>query len=188
MRAEGRSAPVYRDRVPRFRVLFVCIGNVCRSPLGERLLAQRLPADRFEVASAGIYAMVGSAMSPEAAVHLEPYGATAEGFAARQLAPRMVLDADLVLTATSEIRSRVLEDAPSALRRTFTVREFAALLDVIEPHHDPRQLVATAARERSRATREDHDIPDPYGRGEEANALAAQLMANAVERIAEALA
>ncbi len=172
--------------MPPFRVLFVCIGNVCRSPLGERLLAGKLPADRFEVASAGVYALAGSPMSPEAAVHLEPYGASADGFTARQLVPPMVAEADLVLTATRDIRSRLLEESPGALRRTFTVREFAALLDVVEPHDDPRQLVAAAARERSRATPEDYDIPDPYGRGEEANALAASLMAAAVERIAKA--
>lgn len=174
--------------MPPFRVLFVCIGNVCRSPLGERLLAHRLPADRFEVASAGVGALVGSPMSPEAAVHLAPYGATADGFAARQLAPAMVEEADLILTATKDIRSRVLEESPAALRRTFTVREFAALLDVVEKAADPRELVAVAARERSRAVPDDYDIPDPFRRGEEANALAAELMADAVERIAKGLA
>ena len=50
-----------------FRILFVCVGNVCRSPLGERLLAARLPADRFEVSSAGVGALAGAAMDPEAA-------------------------------------------------------------------------------------------------------------------------
>jgi len=42
-----------------FRVLFVCIGNVCRSPLGERLLAAKLRSEAFEVSSAGVGAMVG---------------------------------------------------------------------------------------------------------------------------------
>jgi len=69
----------------RFRVLFVCIGNVCRSPLGERLLAARLHAEAFEVSSAGVAAMVGSPMTPEAAVHLESYGGSADGFVARQM-------------------------------------------------------------------------------------------------------
>ncbi len=114
-----------------FRILFVCVGNVCRSPLGERLLAARLPADRFEVSSAGVGALAGAAMDPEAAGHLEAYGASADGFVARQLIPSMVKESDLVLTATKAIRSRVLEEAPAALRRTFTVLEFVALLDVV---------------------------------------------------------
>jgi len=171
----------------RFRVLFVCIGNVCRSPLGERLLASRLRSADFEVSSGGVAAMVGSPMTPEAAVHLASYGGSADGFAARQLVPRIVDQSDLVLTATKAIRSRVLEDSPGALRRTFTVLELAALLDVVPAHADPAALVRSAAEERSRAALDDYDIPDPYGRGDEAHLVAAQSMAAAVERIAKGL-
>lgn len=171
----------------RFRVLFVCIGNVCRSPLGERLLASRLREEDFEVSSAGVGALVGSPMTPEAAVWLEWYGGSADGFCSRQLVPTMVRDSDLVLTATKAIRSRVLEDSPGALRRTFTVRELAALLDVVPAEADPAALVRTAADQRSRAALDDYDIPDPFGRGDEAHAVAARSMAAAVERIAKAL-
>lgn len=171
----------------RFQVLFVCIGNVCRSPLGERLLADRLDAERFEVRSAGIAAMVGAPMVPEAAAHLAAYGGSDEGFVSTQLTGRMVSGADLVLTATKAIRSRVLEDSPGALRRTFTVRELAAILDVVEPQTEPQALVRRAAEERSRAVLDDYDVPDPYGRGDEAHEVAARLMAGAVERIAEGL-
>ena len=170
-----------------FRILFVCVGNVCRSPLGERLLAARLPAGRFEVSSAGVGALAGAAMDPDAASHLEAYGASADGFVARQLIPAMVKDSDLVLTATKAIRSRVLEEAPTALRRTFTVLEFAALLGVVDGEGDPVALVRAAADERSRAALEDYDISDPFRRGSEAHATAAEQMAAAVERIAKAL-
>lgn len=171
-----------------FRVLFVCVGNVCRSPLGELLLAPLLP-DGFEVSSAGVGALVGEPMSPEAAVHLEPKGLSASGFRSRQLVPSMVEDSDLVLTATRAIRSRVLEDTPAALRRTFTVLEFADLVDVVEPApgEGPSGLVRRAAAERSRATLDDHDIPDPHRCGVEANARAAALMEGAVTRIASGL-
>ena len=171
----------------RFRVLFVCVGNVCRSPLGQHLLASRVPAEEFEVTSAGVGALVGEPMSPEAAIHLEPYGVSADGFVSRQLTPDMVDESDLVLTATKAIRSRVLEDSPAAMRRTFTVLEFAALLDVVDKGGDPADLVARAAAERSRAVLDDYDIPDPHRRGEEANALAAHRMATAVERIGKEL-
>jgi protein-tyrosine phosphatase len=170
-----------------FRVLFVCIGNVCRSPLGERLLTSRLPAERFEVSSAGVGALVGSPMAPESVAQLESYGGSAEGFLARQLTPQMVDQSDLVLPATKAIRSRVLEDSPGALRRTFTVLEFAALLEVVPAGTEPLALVRTAAQERSRAVLDDYDIPDPYGRGGNAHAVAARAVAGAVDRIAKAL-
>jgi protein-tyrosine phosphatase len=171
----------------RFRVLFVCVGNVCRSPLGQLLLAAHLPAERFDVSSAGVMAMVGETMTQEAAVHLEPHGLSADGFVSRQLTPAIVEESDLVLTATREIRSRVLEEVPSAMRRTFTVREFAALLDQVEPGTDLRDLVARAAAVRSSAVLDDYDITDPFRRGPEANARAAELMGTAVEHIAKGL-
>jgi protein-tyrosine phosphatase len=174
-------------RVTAFRVLFVCIGNVCRSPLGERLLAAKVAGRDIQVSSAGVGAMVGAPMNPEAAVHLEAYGGTADGFVSRQLTPVMVNESDLVLTATKAIRSRVLEDSPAALRRTFTVRELAALLDVVPAIDDLPALVRTAAEERSRAALDDYDVPDPYGRGDEAHAVAAEMVAAAVERIAKGL-
>ena len=186
MAAGGPHARSGASMTP-FRVLFVCIGNVCRSPLGERLLAARLKPEAFAVSSAGIGAMVGSPMAPEAAQHLEAYGGSADGFAAQQLTPAMVAESDLVLTATKAIRSRVLEDTPTALRRTFTVLELAALLDVVPGEGGPEVLVRTAANERSRAALDDYDVPDPYGRGDEAHAEAARLMAVAVERIAKGL-
>ncbi|HEU4567091.1 MAG TPA: hypothetical protein VFR99_03590 [Marmoricola sp.] len=173
-----------------FRVLFVCIGNVCRSPFGERLLAERVRShgvEDIEVASAGVAALAGSGMTPESANQLRQYGDSPDGFVARQLTPSMLRQADLVLTATRELRARVLVDAPAALRRTFTVLELAALLEQVEPA-PPAELVARAAAARSSLGPVELDVPDPYGRGEDAHALAATLLAGAVDRIAAALA
>ena len=50
-----------------FRVLFVCTGNVCRSPLGERLFAARVdPTLSITVSSAGVHALEGSGGPPGA--------------------------------------------------------------------------------------------------------------------------
>ncbi|GMA87571.1 hypothetical protein GCM10025868_28210 [Angustibacter aerolatus] len=49
------------------RVLVVCTGNVCRSPLVERLLRQRLGTDAVDVSSAGTQALVGEPMTDPAA-------------------------------------------------------------------------------------------------------------------------
>ncbi len=169
-----------------FRVLFVCIGNVCRSPVGERLLAARLPRERFEVRSAGVGAMVGYAMSKYAAAELVRFGGESSGFAARQLAPEMVEQADLVLTATRELRSHVLAEAPTALRRTFTVLEFAALVAAAEGA-TPEAVVRWCGAHRSQAGGVEQDIPDPFRRGAEAHALAAATINDAVEQIAKGL-
>jgi protein-tyrosine phosphatase len=167
-------------------VLFVCIGNVCRSPFGERLLAARLPGERFEVSSAGVGAMVGHAMSRYAAAELRSCGGDPTGFAARQLTPDLLEHADLVLTATRELRSRVLAEMPAALRRTFTVLEFAALSEHAEGS-TPAELVRWAAVHRSTAAGIEQDVPDPYRRGAEEHARAARMLDAAVQQIAKGL-
>ena len=181
----GVSAPIHAAAEP-FRVLFVCIGNVCRSPVGERLLASRLPPDRFDVSSAGVGAMVGYAMSKYAAVELRAYGGDPTGFAARQLTAGMVEAADLVLTATRELRSQVLAEVPGALRRTFTILEFAALVEQAEGS-SPEELVKWAGVHRSRVAGQEQDVPDPYRRGAEEHARSARTIDAAIQQIAKGL-
>lgn len=176
-----------------FTVLVVCIGNVCRSPLAERLLRERLReqlgdlSEAVVVESAGTRAMAGRPMDAMAAQELGRLGLTSEDFRARQLTERMANDAGLVLTATKELRSRVLEDAPGALRRAFTITEFAALVDGVSAD-SPRELVADAAQRRSLAQVEDYDIPDPIGAGPDVHRKAADLVDASVTPIAAAIA
>ena len=178
---------------PPFTVLFVCVGNVCRSPLAERLLRERLSdqlgdrSDEVVVESAGVRALVGRPMEAAAAQELARLGLTNEDFTARQLTGRIANGADLVLTATKELRSRVLEEAPGALRRTFTITEFAALSAGARAD-SPRSLVADAAQRRSAARVDDYDVPDPIGAGPEVHRAAADLIADSVAPIAESLA
>jgi len=179
------ALPPQNDERP-FRVLFVCIGNVCRSPVGERLLASRLPADGFEVSSAGVGAMVGYAMSRYAAAELKAYGGDPTGFAARQLTPEMIENADVLLTATRDLRSQVLAESPGALRRTFTVLEFAALTGMSDGG-SANDIVKWAGAHRSAAGSVEQDVPDPFRRGAEAHAAAASAIHDAVDKIVKGL-
>lgn len=117
------------------RILTVCTGNICRSPVAERLLQagldQVLPGG-FEVRSAGTRAMVGSPIQPLSADIVNMYGGTDKGFAARQLTPKILRETDIVLTMTSKHRGEVLQLDASLLKRTFTIREFARMLEALE--------------------------------------------------------
>jgi hypothetical protein len=79
------------------------------------------------------------------------------------------------------------------MRRTFTVREFAALVDLVLPTVpegealDPRSLVDRAQARRSEVQGIDYDIPDPFRQSDAAHELAARLMHDAVDRIARGL-
>jgi protein-tyrosine phosphatase len=173
--------------VTELRILTVCIGNVCRSPLMEALLRRRLPAS-VEVESAGVRAMAGYAMEPNAAAELARLGGSPDGFTARQLQAEYAGGADLVLTATTEIRSKVLAEAPRALRKAFTLLEFGRLGQEAPDHlESPHDLVAWGAANRSLAAGHDLDIPDPMGRAPEVHRQAADLIDEGTRQVAAAL-
>jgi protein-tyrosine phosphatase len=117
------------------RILTVCTGNICRSPVAERLLQagldQVLPGG-FQVRSAGTHAMVGDPIQPPSAEIVRTYGGTAQGFAARQLTAKILRETDIVLTMTSKHRGEVLQLDASLLKRTFTIREFARMVEALE--------------------------------------------------------
>ncbi len=162
-----------------FRVLHVCTGNICRSPMAERLtragLAARLgvAADRVLVESAGTWGHTGSPMEPEAEATLRSYGVDGADFRARELVAEHVVAADLVLGATREHRAAAVVLQPRAAARTFTLREFARLTAAVEPGSLPagdvvergRALVRAAAGRRGLAPPgrpSDDDLADPY--------------------------
>ena len=89
------------DTAGPFRLLFVCTGNTCRSPLAEALARRKAEErgwDHLEVASAGAGAMDGAPASPGALGAAARNGLDLEGHRSRALTPDRVADADLVLT------------------------------------------------------------------------------------------
>jgi protein-tyrosine phosphatase len=162
-----------------FRVLHVCTGNICRSPMAERLmragLQQRLGADaeRFAVESAGTWGHTGSPMEPYALSTLASYDVDGSDFAARELVAEYVVAADLILGATREHRAAAVVLHPRAAARTFTLREFARLAGAVNPAALPtgdveervRALVQAAAANRGLVppdSPKDDDLDDPY--------------------------
>jgi protein-tyrosine phosphatase len=158
--------------------------------VAERLLQagldQVLPGG-FEVRSAGTRALVGDPVQPLSADIIHTFGGTSEGFAARQLTGKVLRKVDLVLAMSSSHRGEVLQLDASLLKRTFTIREFARMLDVLQDREGPgvqaglgiigdrinantalwRSLPARAASVRHlslapEAT--DNDVIDPYRR------------------------
>ena len=134
------------------KLLFVCTGNVCRSPVAERLAVmwtrQRLGsrATELQIHSAGVRARPGEPMDERSAVALLRLGGDPSGFRSRPLTTLMAREADLVITMTRQHRRLVLEQAPQGLRRTFTLLEASALLR----HVDPSGLVGLPLPDRAR--------------------------------------
>ncbi|MEJ2887797.1 arsenate reductase/protein-tyrosine-phosphatase family protein [Actinomycetospora aeridis] len=200
MNGRGDGAP------RRFRLLFVCTGNICRSPFARfharALLEMRLGprwASWFDVASGGTGAVVGAEMHPLSRAQLGPLAQHPDvaAFRARQIPARDVELADLVLTVSRSHRSAVLELEPRALRSTFTMPEFARLLEGVDHAAlptDPRErahaLVAAALAERGQGAPvdpEDDAIPDPVQGEIDAHVEAARRMHAAIRPLVDAI-
>lgn len=130
-------------------------------------------------------------MDPAAAAELSRLGGDPSGFQARQVTRHDCDDADLVLTTTADQRACVLQESPRALRRTFTLMEFAHLLAEVEPlrrhYGNPAALVEAASAARGASSLTTYDVPDPFDQPAEFHRSVAATIEEAVATIAFAL-
>jgi protein-tyrosine phosphatase len=167
------------------RVLFVCTGNICRSPAAARILAERAGGARIEVASAGTRAVVGSGVHPLTAAALAQRGIPTEGHAARDLSARLVRDADLILGMTRSHRSAAVRLDPAALRRAFALAEFARLCgtSLAQSQQPDGMIERLSARRWAASPPEADDIPDPIGTTPAGHDAAVERIAECIDRI-----
>lgn len=113
------------------KVLFVCTGNICRSPMAEyyfRSLIERASLqDRMSAESAGTYADNGSPVTYESFVVMkERYGIDISRHASRYLSHSIAFDADLILVMTASHRQSILSKMPDLYARTHLILEYAS--------------------------------------------------------------
>jgi len=95
-----------------FRLLFVCTGNTCRSPMAEVIARHRIEERgwaQVEVRSAGVGAWDGSPASGGALRAAAASGLDLSGHASTYLTPELVESSDLILTMSAGHLSRALE-------------------------------------------------------------------------------
>jgi protein-tyrosine phosphatase len=157
----------------------ICTGNICRSPMAEgftrRLLRERGIED-VQVVSAGVSGWEGSGPTEEAVQALQEKGIDISHHSARRLNRTLIESADLVIAMSREHRDATLRIAPSAARRTFTIKELVHLLEAdraLAPENELSPYERMMARiERANARRaappgatRHEDVGDPLGKG-----------------------
>ncbi|WP_202033163.1 adenylyl-sulfate kinase [Nocardioides sp. WS12] len=168
------------------RVLFVCTANICRSPYMElRARAILGTSTQVEFTSAGTHGFRAHEVDRTMATVLTNRGVGPDllsGFVSQPLTRELIARADLVLTAESSHRAFVLEEAPGAFRKVFTLGQFAESIDRVGASLTGAALVTAVGHRRAGAV-DAHDIRDPYRRGR----AAAEASADQIDSLLQAV-
>jgi protein-tyrosine phosphatase len=183
------------------RILVICTGNVCRSPIAEGALRNVLECrygDRApSVESAGTAGWEGSPANAGSVAAAAELGLDISEHRGRMLTARDLDGTALVVAMAAEHRDAVRRYAPETYERTFTLKELVRLLEALPPpegDRDPAEvLVARVAdadalrRSGFEGNRRDEDVVDPLGMPLEVfRAVAAEIEAWS-ERLADAV-
>ncbi len=149
------------------KILFICTGNTCRSPMAEAFLKAALAKDpqlssNFSASSAGISVYPGdSASSHSMNVMLSEWKIDISGHTASAISEKKIYEAFIILTMTWQQKEFILSRFPEAIGKTYTLKEFAMNgqlhgdymqdytrgLDITDPYGSPIHLYSRCALE-----------------------------------------
>lgn len=115
------------------KILFVCTGNTCRSPMAESILKSK-HLTHIEVCSAGVHATNGDFASKHAQFVLKTNNLYSE-HESRQLTSELLDWATIVLTMTEGHKKIIVAEHPNFTGKTFTLKEFVgeSKFDIADP-------------------------------------------------------
>lgn len=119
-------------------ILVVCVGNICRSPVAEAMLQQKLP--HKNISSAGLAAVVGADIDPTAREVAGAYGLDCPHHAARQLTLEMCVRADLILVMENAHREAITRMLPTARGKVFLLGGIQGGREIPDPYRCSREL------------------------------------------------
>jgi RpiB/LacA/LacB family sugar-phosphate isomerase len=127
-------------------ILFICTGNVCRSPMAEGLFRKAAGGrGAFRVLSAGIGAVDGQPPTPHSVQAMRELGADISGQRSRALTANLVHEADFIFGMTHAHVDTIALLYPQAAEKTFLLLEFDEMLepfekDIADPIGSPYEI------------------------------------------------
>ena len=123
------------------KILVVCVGNICRSPTGERVLQKLLP--NKEVASAGIAAeksrLIGKPADETAILIASENGVDVENHQSQQVTPQLCAQYDLILVMEKGHLEALTQISPEARGKTMLFGQWIGQKDIPDPHRQSRE-------------------------------------------------
>lgn len=113
------------------RILFVCTGNTCRSPMAQGLLTKILGTvpdenpNTFEICSAGLFAVSGLPASPEAIKTMQEYGIDISQHKSRQVNKEIIKQSDFIIVMTAMHYDHLLAMYPESENKLSSLGELA---------------------------------------------------------------
>jgi protein-tyrosine phosphatase len=122
-------------------ILPLCIGNICRSPLAQGLLAQQLPG--HTVWSAGLGALIGQPADPLSVQLAAEHGFDISAHRAQQVSSFLCQKSDLILVMEQSHKSQLEQMFPVVRGKVFTLGQYGQF-DIADPYRQPREAFDTA--------------------------------------------
>ncbi|WP_312669908.1 low molecular weight protein-tyrosine-phosphatase Wzb [Pseudescherichia sp.] len=119
------------------KILVVCVGNICRSPTGERLLKHYQPA--LTVESAGLGALVGKGADATATSVAQDNQLSLAGHSARQLTGKMCREYDLILVMEKRHIAALCEIAPEMRGKVMLFGHWDGEREIPDPYRKSRE-------------------------------------------------
>ena len=122
-------------------ILTLCIGNICRSPLAQALIARELPG--HTVWSAGLSALVGEPADPLSVQVAAAHGLDITAHRAQQVTSWMCQQTELILVMEQSHKSQLEQQIPMVRGKVFALGQFGQF-EIADPYLQPREAFDTA--------------------------------------------
>lgn len=174
------------------KVMFVCTGNICRSPMGELMFPHFFSDPDLQVDSAGTQGLINHEIDPSSGKLMERDGIDASRFRSKRLTPQLARESDLIICFTKHQQRQIVSIAPTVSRRTITLSDLAALCEYCAQHGllegNTYEERLESALDQASLVRpqvgETVDIADPYRKEFEAFEVAHEQIGQAIATIA----